>query len=66
MLHLTDAQRLADVDPATDRRLELDTVLGRVDDLLAELLDSMRFTFFAHERLSVLPGWQAEAGGTTS
>jgi uncharacterized circularly permuted ATP-grasp superfamily protein/uncharacterized alpha-E superfamily protein len=56
VLRLTDAGRLAAVDPATKRRPELDAVLGRVDGLLAELLDSLRQTFFAHERLSVLAG----------
>ncbi len=52
----TDAGRLATVDPATDRRPDLDATLGGVDDLLAELLDSMRRTYFVHERLSVLDG----------
>lgn len=55
-LALTDAGRLSVFDSTTDHRPELDAVLGRVDDLLAELLDSMRQTFFAHERLSVLDG----------
>jgi len=56
MLRLTDASRLAEPDPETHRRAELDAVFGRVDELLAELLDSLRSTFFAHERLSVLAG----------
>jgi uncharacterized alpha-E superfamily protein len=63
VLRLTDAGRLAAVDPEADRRPELDTVLSRVDRLLAELLDSLRQTFFAHERLSVLDGWQSESAG---
>ena len=63
MLRLTDAARLAAVDPDADRRPELDSVLGRVDDLLAELLDSLRHTFFAHERLSVLDGRQPDSLG---
>ena len=53
MLRLTDAARLAAVDADADRRPELDTVLSRVDSLLADLLDSLRQTFFVHERLSV-------------
>ncbi len=55
-LRLTDAGQLAAVDPEAGRRPELDAVLGRVDGLLAELLDSLRHTFFVHERLSVLAG----------
>ncbi|MGD0391356.1 MAG: circularly permuted type 2 ATP-grasp protein [Acidimicrobiales bacterium] len=65
MLRLTDAARLAAVDPDADRRPELDSVLSRVDDLLAELLDSLRHTFFAHERLSVLDGRQPDSLGTS-
>jgi uncharacterized alpha-E superfamily protein len=64
MLRLTDAAQLAGVDPGTHRRTELDTVLGRVDVLLAELLDSLRSTFFSHERLSVLAGLQHNLGRT--
>jgi uncharacterized alpha-E superfamily protein len=64
MLRLTDADRLASVDPATGRRSELDAVLGTVDGLLAELLDSLRQTYFTHERLSVLAGRQAETLGS--
>ncbi len=63
MLRLTDAGRLAAVDPEAERRPELDSVLSRVDGLLAELLDSLRRTFFAHERLSVLDGGTPEPGG---
>ncbi len=63
LLRLTDAARLAAVDPATHRRPDLDSVLGRVDGLLAELLDSLRQTYFAHERLSVLAGLQHNLGG---
>jgi uncharacterized circularly permuted ATP-grasp superfamily protein/uncharacterized alpha-E superfamily protein len=66
MLRLTDADQLASVDPATRRRSELDAVLGRVDGLLAELLDSLRQTYFAHERLSVLAGRQTETFGSGS
>jgi uncharacterized alpha-E superfamily protein len=60
-LRLTDAGRLAAVDPDARRRPELDAVLGRVDGLLAELLDSLRQTFFAHERLSVMAGGQPDS-----
>jgi uncharacterized circularly permuted ATP-grasp superfamily protein/uncharacterized alpha-E superfamily protein len=62
MLRLTDATQLAAVDPDTGRRAELDSVLGRVEDLLAELLDSLRHTYFSHERLSVLAGLQHSLG----
>jgi uncharacterized circularly permuted ATP-grasp superfamily protein/uncharacterized alpha-E superfamily protein len=62
MLRLTDATHLAEVDPETQRRTDLDTVLGRVDELLGELLDSLRSTFFSHERLSVLAGLQHNLG----
>ena len=65
MLRLTDATRLAAVDPAGGLRPELDSVLSRVDNLLAELLDSLRHTFFAHERLSVLDGRQPGSVGRT-
>ena len=63
VLRLTDAARLAAVDPDAGRRPELDTVLSRVDSLLADLLDSLRQTFFVHERLSVLAGSRADAAG---
>ncbi len=63
MLRLTDAGRLAVVDADAGRRPELDMVLSRVDGLLAELLDSLRHTFFAHERLSVLDGWRPDPNG---
>ncbi len=62
MLRLTDAAHLAEVDPESHRRTELDAVLGQVDHLLAELLDSLRSTFFSHERLSVLAGLQHNLG----
>jgi uncharacterized alpha-E superfamily protein len=62
MLRLTDAAHLAAVDPETKRRTELDAVLGQMDRLLAELLDSLRSTFFSHERLSVLAGLQQNLG----
>ncbi len=64
-LRLTDAAQLAVVDPDTRRRPELDSVLGRVEDLLGDLLDSLRHTYFAHERLSVLTGLQHTLGGPT-
>jgi uncharacterized circularly permuted ATP-grasp superfamily protein/uncharacterized alpha-E superfamily protein len=66
LLRLTDATRLAAVDRDLGRRLELDEVLGRADELLAELLDSLRHTFFAHERLSVLAGRNADGTGGRS
>ncbi len=62
MLRLTDAVQLAAVDPETRRRSELDSVLGRADELLADLLDSLRSTYFSHERLSVLAGLQHNLG----
>jgi uncharacterized alpha-E superfamily protein len=62
MLRLTDAAQLAAVDPDTKRRPELDSVLGRAEALLAELLDSLRHTYFAHERLSMLTGLQHSLG----
>ena len=52
--------QLAAVDEATGRRLQLESVLGEVDRLLVELLDSLRRTFFVHERLSVLAGLDAD------
>ena len=55
-LRLTDADRLAAVDPAEGRRTELDSVFETVDDLLGDLLESLQETYFAHERLSVLAG----------
>jgi uncharacterized circularly permuted ATP-grasp superfamily protein/uncharacterized alpha-E superfamily protein len=62
MLRLTDAVQLAAVDGPTGRRLRLDSVLGEVDGLLVELLDSLRRTFFVHERLSILAGLDADRG----
>jgi hypothetical protein len=38
-------------------------VLGKVEDLLGELLDSLRHTYFSHERLSMLTGLQHSLGG---
>jgi len=66
LLRLTDPDRLAAVDPATGRRPELDSAFTTVDGLLGDLLDSLRSTYFAHERLSVLAGGQPESigGGT--
>jgi len=66
LLRLTDPDRLAAVDPDTGRRPELDSVFTTVDGLLGDLLDSLRSTYFAHERLSVLAGGQPESigGGT--
>ncbi len=64
LLRLTDAGRLAAVDTGSGRRLELDEVFATVDDLLAELLDSLRRTYFAHERLSMLADWRPERIGS--
>jgi uncharacterized alpha-E superfamily protein len=61
LLRLTDAERLAEVEVSEGRRSELDSVLGRVDDVLAQLLDTLRRTYFAHERLSSLA--QRNLGG---
>jgi uncharacterized alpha-E superfamily protein len=63
LLRLTDPDRLAAVDPASGRRLELDSVFATADGLLVDLLDSLRRTYFAHERLSVLAGGRPEDGG---
>jgi uncharacterized circularly permuted ATP-grasp superfamily protein/uncharacterized alpha-E superfamily protein len=63
LLRLTDADRLAAVDTATDRRPELDSVFATADALLVDLLDSLRHTYFAHERLSVLAGGRPEDAG---
>ncbi len=60
LLRLTDADRLAAVDAASSRRRELDSVFTTVDELLDDLLDSLRRTYFAHERLSVLAGGRPE------
>ncbi len=64
LLRLTDAGRLAAVDTGSGRRLELDEVFATVDDLLTELLDSLRRTYFAHERLSMLADWRPERIGS--
>jgi len=66
LLRLTDPDRLADVDADSGRRSELDSVFATTDGLLGDLLDSLRATYFAHERLSVLAGGQTESmgGGT--
>ena len=63
LLRLTDAAQLAIVDADAGRRPGLDSVLGRVEALLAELLDSLRHTYFSHERLSMLTGLQHSLGG---
>jgi uncharacterized alpha-E superfamily protein len=63
VLQRTDAAQLATVDPATGSRPGLDSVLGRVEGLLDELLDSLRYTFFVQERLSVLAGLDSERSG---
>jgi uncharacterized circularly permuted ATP-grasp superfamily protein/uncharacterized alpha-E superfamily protein len=63
LLRLTDPDRLTTVDVATGRRTELDSVFATVDGLLDDLLDSLRRTYFAHERLSVLAGGQTESIG---
>jgi uncharacterized alpha-E superfamily protein len=60
LLRLTDPDRLAAVDGATGRRRELDSVFATADGLLDDLLDSLRHTYFAHERLSVLAGGRSE------
>ncbi len=60
-LRRTDAATLATVEPGGDTRSDLDSVLGRIDTLLGELLDSLRSTFFVHERLSILAGGQPDA-----
>jgi uncharacterized alpha-E superfamily protein len=62
LLRLTDPDRLGAVD-ASGRRSELDTVFATADGLLGDLLDSLRATYFAHERLSVLAGGQPESIG---
>jgi uncharacterized alpha-E superfamily protein len=66
LLRLTDPDRLAAVDPATGRRTELDRVFTTADGLFDDLLDSLRRTYFSHERLSVLAGGRPEdlGGGT--
>lgn len=61
LLRLTDAERLAAVDPASATRAELDAVFATADGLLGDLLDSLGRTYFAHERLSVLAGGSADA-----
>jgi uncharacterized circularly permuted ATP-grasp superfamily protein/uncharacterized alpha-E superfamily protein len=63
LLRRTDPVRLADVDGDTGRRSDLDTVFAAADGLLGDLLDSLRATYFAHERLSVLAGGQPESIG---
>ncbi len=63
MLRLTDATELAGVDAQSGRRPGLDSVLGRVEDHLDELLDSLRHTFFTHERLSALAELASEGRG---
>ncbi len=60
LLRLTDADHLAAVDGARGRRQELDEVFASTDGLLDELLDSLRRTYFTHERLSVLAGGRPE------
>jgi uncharacterized alpha-E superfamily protein len=60
LLRLTDPDRLAVIDAGTGRRRELDTVFATADGLLDDLLDSLRRTYFAHERLSVLAGRRPE------
>jgi uncharacterized circularly permuted ATP-grasp superfamily protein/uncharacterized alpha-E superfamily protein len=64
VLQRTDAAQLATVDPATGGRAGLDSVLGRAEGLLDELLDSLRHTFFVQERLSVLAGLDSERRGS--
>jgi hypothetical protein len=52
---------MAAVDHGSDQRSNLDNALGEIDRLLGELLDSLRATFFVHERLSILAGGQRDA-----
>jgi uncharacterized circularly permuted ATP-grasp superfamily protein/uncharacterized alpha-E superfamily protein len=63
LLRLTDPDTLAAVDETTGRRPELDSVFATADGLLVDLLDSLRRTYFAHERLSVLAGRRPERIG---
>jgi uncharacterized alpha-E superfamily protein len=64
LLRLTDPDRLAAVDPGSGRRPELDSVFATADGILDDLLDSLRHTYFTHERLSVLAGGRPdELGG---
>lgn len=60
LLRLTDPDRLSAVDATSGRRRELDSVFATADGLLDDLLDSLRRTYFAHERLSVLAGGRPE------
>jgi len=60
LLRLTDPDRLAVVDPGSGRRTELDSVFATADGILDDLLDSLRHTYFTHERLSVLAGGRPE------
>jgi uncharacterized circularly permuted ATP-grasp superfamily protein/uncharacterized alpha-E superfamily protein len=60
LLRLTDPDRLAAVDASTGRRTELDAVFTTADGLLDDLIDSLRHTYFSHERLSVLAGGRPE------
>ena len=61
ILQGTDAHRMAAADHGTDQRSNLDNALGEIDRLLGDLLDSLRATFFVHERLSILAGAQQDA-----
>ena len=63
LLRLTDADRLAAVDVTGRRRPELDEVFTSADVLIDDLLDSLRRTYFTHERLSVLAGGRLENVG---
>jgi uncharacterized circularly permuted ATP-grasp superfamily protein/uncharacterized alpha-E superfamily protein len=63
LLRLTDPDTLAAVDEATGRRPELDSVFATADGLLVDLLDSLRRTYFTHERLSVLAGRRSDHTG---
>ncbi|MGD0881446.1 MAG: circularly permuted type 2 ATP-grasp protein [Acidimicrobiales bacterium] len=60
LLRLTDPDTLAAVDEVTGRRTGLDSVFAKADGLLVDLLDSLRRTYFAHERLSILAGRRPE------
>lgn len=60
LLRLTDPDRLAVVDAGSDRRGELDSVFASAAGLLDDLLDSLRRTYFTHEKLLVLAGGRPE------
>jgi len=65
-LQATDALRLAAVDPVTDRRTELESILDDVDARLAELHDSVRRGWFTPQQLSALAGGGMSDSGQRS